>query len=179
MAMAAKIYLEFHLVPLILAYFVTFLLAPLMDIVENRPYDMPGLGVLCANKFASLELWEPKTATYPLEYYRKLPADFTEEEIEDPSGAKKKTGKLIWNAPAEEEIEKRAVMTTDMWEAAKDRLNLEGGPRCVADLTQTIKLPHMVAVLWCMAATGCICYGLASVSTYYHLLLSSPFLHCN
>eukprot|EP01052_Picozoa_sp_SAG31_P035151 SAG31_NODE_4204_length_3475_cov_2.244076_2_plen_184_part_00 len=155
--MATKIYLQFLLVPLALAYFVTFLLAPIMDIVEARPYAV-GSTILCQNKFANLELWEPKQGEYPLVYYKKLEKDYEEEEIDG-----KKTGRKLWKAPPDEEIEKRSIMTTEQWEAAKDRLNLEGGPRCVADLTQTLKLPHMVAVLFCLTVTCLVCYGLVSV----------------
>ena len=160
LAMAAKIYLEFLLVPLILAYFVTFLLAPIMDVVENRPYTLPGEKVMCANKFASLDLWEPKQGKFPLEYYRKLPADYTPEEING-----KMTGQQIWKAPEDDEIEKRSVMTTEMWEAAKDRANLPDGPACLADLLQTWKLPHMMAVLFCLTATGCILYAIVLLIT--------------
>eukprot|EP01051_Picozoa_sp_SAG22_P004067 SAG22_NODE_210_length_15092_cov_81.740946_2_plen_526_part_00 len=164
MAFAAKIYLDFLLVPLILAYFVTFLLAPLMDIVENRPYSF-GANPSCANKFASLELWEPKQGEFPIVYYAKKAEDYTDEEIDDGKGGTKKTGQQIWNAPEQSIIDKRSVMTTEQWEAAKDRVLLEGGARCVADLTQTLKLPHMMAVLFCLGATSVILYGIFALIT--------------
>jgi len=39
---AACIKMQFVLVPLILAYFVTFLMAPILDIMEKRPYQLSG-----------------------------------------------------------------------------------------------------------------------------------------
>ena len=46
---AAVIALQFVLVPLSLAYFVTFLMAPLMDMMEKRPYDGVPKMVMCKN----------------------------------------------------------------------------------------------------------------------------------
>ena len=36
---ATMIRLQFVIVPLILAYFVTFLMAPVLDLMEKRPYQ--------------------------------------------------------------------------------------------------------------------------------------------
>jgi len=179
---AAIVYLEFLLVPLILAYFVTFLLAPIMDMMENRPYGAPGVGILCKTKFASLEYWEPDDMKFPLEYYEKKIGfgetdDFVEEEYTMPDGTKKKTGQLIWKygeegttdtlpdgtvktAISREVIDSRKKMTTEDWEAAKDRANLEGGGKCVADFVATFKVPHGIATLLCLVIIGLIGYGI-------------------
>ena len=37
--LAACVFLKFVMVPLIMAYFVTFLMAPITDVMEKRPYQ--------------------------------------------------------------------------------------------------------------------------------------------
>jgi len=42
--------MEFVLVPLLMAYFITFLMAPMMDMMEMRPYKM-GEGYMCKEEY--------------------------------------------------------------------------------------------------------------------------------
>lgn len=65
---ASFIYLKFMLIPLTMAYMVTYVMAPVLDVLEKRPFGFRGKE-LCANAAT-----DPKR--YEIEY------DETEEEVE-------------------------------------------------------------------------------------------------
>ena len=56
-ASAAVIYLDFMLIPLTMAYFLTFLQAPILDLFEKRPYPL-GKMQLCAGALENAALFE-------------------------------------------------------------------------------------------------------------------------
>lgn len=134
---AVFINLGFVLVPLTLAYFVTFLMAPLMDLMEKRPYDgMPVGPVLCKNKYADDDWWGHDGESY----FEKLDEDYDKEGD--------------WQFPEDRTGRKR--MTQGEWDAAKDRAALEGLNQVVVDCTTAFKFPHMAA---CALTLGAWCYG--------------------
>ena len=125
------IWLEFVLVNLTLAYFVTFLMAPMMDLMEKRPYDgIPKL-VLCKNKYADEDWWAHDGESY----FEKLDTDYDQEGD--------------WQFPEDRAGRKR--MSQMEWDAAKDRAALERPAKMIVDVTTAIKIPHMFA---CVATLG-------------------------
>lgn len=129
---AVFITLDFVLKPLIMAYFVTFLMAPVMDLFEKRPYDALGdKATCCKQHFASEEFWqyEPKTN----DYFEKLLEDTNYE------------GK--YTRPNEDVIATRTRITQDIWNEAKDRDALEGVQRIIKDFVIVQKIPHLIACL--------------------------------
>lgn len=139
--LACIIALEFVLVPLILAYFVTFLMAPMMDFMEKRPYDGIPKTVLCKNKYADDWWWAHDGDSY----FEKKPEDY---DIEG-----------VWNFPSKEDRVGRQRMTQAEWDEAKDRAALEGTTKFVVDCTTAIKFPHMIAcaftlIGWCVIVWG-------------------------
>lgn len=133
---ATVIWLQFVLVNLTLAYFVTFLMAPMMDMMEKRPYDgIPKL-VLCKNKYADEDWWGHDEESF----FEKLPEDYDKEGD--------------WQFPESRDGRKR--MTPEQWNAAKDRAALEGVSKLIVDITTAIKFPHMVA---CIVTLGVWCLG--------------------
>lgn len=129
----AVVYLKFVLVPLIMAYFVTFLQAPLTDLMEKRPYPV-GTKVLCETKFANPESFMPS---------------------KNKAGYVKKTNPLI-------------TMTNDEWDRAKEREDLDGLKRAMADLIVVGKLPHMAACALTLVLTIAILAG-------FGMLIASNF----
>lgn len=138
--LAAIIALQFVMVPLILAYFVTFLMAPMMDLMEKRPYDgipYPKNTVLCKTKYAD-EFWWANDGE---SYYEKMPEDYDQEGV--------------WQTPMDKEkLVGRQRMTQAEWDEAKDRAALEGLDEFVSGCTTAAKFPHMIACVftllgWC------------------------------
>jgi predicted PurR-regulated permease PerM len=128
---ATIIWLKFVLVNLTLAYFVTFLMAPMMDMMEKRPYDGVPKLVLCKNKYADDDWWGHDGESY----FEKLDEDYDKEGD--------------WQFPESREGRKR--MSQAEWDAAKDRAALEGVNKMVVDLTTSIKIPHMIACIVTLA----------------------------
>lgn len=125
------IWLEFVLVNLTLAYFVTFLMAPMMDMMEKRPYDGIPKMVLCKNKYADEDWWAHDGESY----FEKLDDDYDKEGD--------------WQFPEDRTGRKR--MTQIEWNQAKDRAALEGISKVAVDLTSAVKIPHMIA---CVVTLG-------------------------
>lgn len=135
---ATIIWLEFVLVNLTLAYFVTFLMAPMMDMMEKRPYDGIPKMVLCKNKYADEDWWGHDGESY----FEKLDEDYDKEGD--------------WQFPKEEDRANRKRMTQIEWDAAKDRAALDGPSKMLVDLTTAVKIPHMIA---CVVTLGVWCLG--------------------
>ena len=138
---AAVIALQFVLVPLSLAYFVTFLMAPLMDMMEKRPYDGVPKMVMCKNKYADDDWWGHDGESY----FEKLEIDYDKEGE--------------WKFPEDRAGRKR--MTQQEWDAAKDRAALEGVNQVIVDCTTAVKFPHMIAcvltlIIWAYGAKATI-----------------------
>jgi len=139
-ACAATIYLQFVLVPLIMAYFVTFLMAPIQDIFEKRPYVCSGKE-LCVTKMADVQRWELKEDG---RYY--LLADNGEAGVHE--GMTQENFKGAGTSISEEQHNQN-----------QDRFAAENP---IADFLATGKLPHIVACICTLAV--CIA-GLAGVGS--------------
>jgi len=140
--------LQFVLKPLIMAYFVTFLMAPLMDMFEKRPYDALGdKGTCCKKNFASDQFWQYVPQTN--DYYEKLLTDINME-----------TGKFM--VPTDEQVTLRNRLTQDEWNIAKDHAALHESGAAIAvvkDLLVVGKLPHMLACTLTMVLSVAIVFG--------------------
>ena len=138
---AAIFALEFVLVPLILAYFVTFLMAPMMDLMEKRPYDGIPKTVLCKNKYADDFWWAHDGDSY----FEKLSQDYNVEGE--------------WVFPSKEERVGRQRMTQAEWDEAKDRGALDGSSKFIVDCTTSFKFPHMAACAFTLIGWVAMVYG--------------------
>lgn len=148
---AVFISLGFVVQPLMMAYFTTFLMAPIMDIFEKRPYDALGdsMGCLenatpCKTHYASDEFWQYDANTN--EYFEKLAADIDKADMK-------------WRRPDDDEIEKRRRMNTEDWNSAKDFAAIEGVQKVVQDFLVVGKVPHMVACALTLVLGFLIIFG--------------------
>jgi predicted PurR-regulated permease PerM len=141
----AVISLRFVLVPLIMAYFVTFLMAPMMDFMEKRPYDGIPKMVLCKDKYADDFWWAHDGESY----FEKLPADYDVEGV--------------WQFPDKEARADRQRMTQTQWDEAKDRAALEGLDELVVGCTTAVKFPHMAACAFTLIGWIAIAYGVIAL----------------
>jgi predicted PurR-regulated permease PerM len=138
----AVVSLRFVLVPLILAYFVTFLMAPMVDLMEKRPYDGVPKMVLCKDKFADEDWWAHDGESY----FEKLPEDYDVEGV--------------WQFPDKEARAGRKRMTQTEWDEAKDRAALEGLDELVVGCTTAVKFPHMAACAFTLIGWVAIAYSI-------------------
>jgi hypothetical protein len=117
----AMIALEFLLVPLLMAYFVIFLMAPILDVMEKRPLASP-----CGDLPENEEEWN----LYEKTYESKMLCVGGYENDRRASIVKKKNAQT----PAQQKV----ASPLD-------------GQLAMAELTLMIQIPHMVASLLTLA----------------------------
>lgn len=145
-------HLEFMLVPLTLAYFLTFLMAPLMDLLEKRPLGLCGDKELCgeAAPYKRMEVvWDNKEEGIPM--YDENRNEVWEEKINAGN-----------DAFFQMEANESGAMVRKQDKFGED-LRTEGMDKVIKELTMLGKLPHMLACVLTLLGTIGILYVLASI----------------
>jgi len=150
-------HLEFMLVPLTLAYFLTFLMAPLMDLLEKRPLGLCGDKELCGGEEGAP--YKRMEVVWDLEADPDGNVPMYDENRNEVWEEKVNTGS---DAFFQMEANESGAMVRKQDKFGED-LRTEGMEKTMKELTMLGKVPHMFACVLTLLGTVGILYALASI----------------
>ena len=158
--------MAFVLVPVLMAFFLTFLMAPLLDAMEKRPYSLKGLADddPVNDTKPDPELAEGEEAPDKEEDERTLDQIVDEEPYTDGATAFNETFQATLMCSDKFVDEKRAKIVRRMNATKHHGLNADDAQLSFIDLTLMGKVPHGIACLLTLLLSVLILVSIVMVS---------------